>query len=109
MFFPDYNNSFFPLFLDIQTVFIFIPSYSILFYGIFIHLIKIKVSRNTLLENNLANKFIICLYTFVASAILLYIQDFYSMKFKVFLVLFSIVLGFLITTVLDILACKKIV
>lgn len=106
-FFPDYNNSLFPLFLDIQTILIFIPSYSILFYGVFLHLIKNKLKKNTFFRNSQVNKFIVYLYIFIMSIILLHVQDFYSLKARILLVILSIILGFLISTVLDILFDKN--
>lgn len=107
VFFPDYNNSFFPMFLDIQTILIFIPSYSILFYGVFLHLIKNKLKKNTFFRNSRVNKFITYLYIFIMSIILIYVQDFYSLKARILLVISSIILGFLISTVLDILFDKN--
>ncbi len=106
VFFPDYNNSLFPLFLDIQTILIFIPSYSMLFYGVFLHLIKNKLKKNTFFRNSRVNKFIIYLYIFIMSIILIYVQDFYSLKARILLVIPSIIFGFLISTVLDILFNK---
>lgn len=105
VFFPDYNNSLFPLFVDIQTTLIFMPSYSILFYGVFAHLIKNKLRQNASLGNDLTIKFIIIgLYICTISAILLYVQDpFYSLRVRGLLVFYGIILGFIVTTVLDIL------
>ncbi len=105
-FFPNYNNSLFPLFLDIQTILIFIPSYSMLFYGVFLHLIKNTLKKNTFFRNSRVNKFIIYLYIFIMSIILIYVQDFYSLKARILLVIPSIIFGFLISTVLDILFDK---
>lgn len=57
-------------------------------------------------RNSRVNKFIIYLYIFIMSIILIYVQDFYSLKARILSVIPSIILGFLISTVLDILFYK---
>ena len=107
VFFPYYEDSLFPLFLDIQTVFMFIPLYSILFFGVFFHLIKKNLKKSNLFKNTLVNKYILFIYCFISFIVLFYIQDFYSFKIKIFLGMIGIIIGFLINVVLDILSCKR--
>lgn len=108
MFFPDYDNSLFPLFLDFQTILLFIPSYSILFYGIFFHLIKKNLKKLICFSfnNELVNKCILCLYVIIVFIISLHIQDFYSLKTRCFLAMFGAFLGFLVNVILNVLSHK---
>lgn len=105
--YPDYNNSYFPLFLDLQTILIFIPSYSILFYGVFLHLIKNKLKKTSFLKSMITSNKLTCLYIITITAFILYIQDFYSLKIKILLLIPSTLIGFLINFLLDVLLSNR--